>query len=139
MMPVINTRIHFEAAHRQYGDTSKCGYLHGHNWAVDIYVDSDTILPVGYIIDFKDLKEVIDVYDHKVLLKEDDPLCDVLEKAGQKVMRLPLNPTCECLSLILIKDIAKVIPSFQTIKIVVHENEKSNAATKASYADFRNI
>lgn len=138
-MPVINTRVYFEAAHRQYGDPSKCGYLHGHNWAVDIYIDSDTILPVGYIIDFKDLKEVTDAYDHKVLLKEDDPLCEILEMAGQKVLRLPLNPTCECLSLILIKDIAKIVPVFQTITIVVHENEKSNAATKATYADFRSI
>lgn len=138
-MPVINTRVYFEAAHRQYGDPSKCGYLHGHNWAVDIYVDSDTILPVGYIIDFKDLKEVVDEYDHKVLLRKDDPLADILEQAGQKVMRLELNPTCECMSLILIKAIAKVIPTFTSITIVVHENDKSNAATKGSYADFRNI
>ena len=138
-MPVINTRVYFEAAHRQYGDPSKCGYLHGHNWAVDIYVDSDTILPVGYIIDFKDLKEVVDEYDHKVLLRKDDPLADILEQAGQKVARLELNPTCECMSLILIKAIAKVIPTFTSITIVVHENDKSNAATKGSYADFRNI
>lgn len=138
-MPVINTRLHFEAAHRQFGDSSKCGYLHGHNWAVDVYIDSDTILPVGYIVDFKDLKEITDQYDHKVLLIESDPLGNVLEMAGQKVKRLTLNPTCECLCLILAKEFAKIIPSFNTITVVVHENDHSNAATKVSYADFRNF
>ena len=138
-MTVINTRLFFEAAHRQYNDPSKCGYLHGHNWVVDVYISSDTIGSIGYVVDFKDLKEVVDVYDHKVLLHKDDPLGKILSDAGQKVKILELNPTCECLSVILCKEFAKVIPSFDEITVVVHENEKSNAATKGKYADFRNI
>lgn len=138
-MTVINTRLYFEAAHRQFGDPSKCGYLHGHNWAVDVYVNSGHISPIGYIIDFKDLKEVTDAYDHKVLLHKDDPLAKVLSDAGQKVKTLDLNPTCECISILLCKEFAKVIPSFDEITVVVHENEKSNAASKGSYADFRNL
>ena len=138
-MTVINTRLYFEAAHRQYNDPSKCGYLHGHNWAVDVYVFSETIGSIGYIVDFKDLKEVTDVYDHKVLLHKDDPLAKILADAGQKVKILDLNPTCECISVLLCREFAKVIPSFDEITVVVHENEKSNAATKGSYADFRSV
>ena len=104
-----------------------------------MYVSSDMIGSIGYVVDFKDLKEVVDVYDHKVLLHKDDPLGKILSDAGQKVKILELNPTCECLSVILCKEFAKVIPSFDEITVVVHENEKSNAATKGKYADFRNL
>lgn len=138
-MTVINTRLYFEAAHRQYKDPSKCGYLHGHNWVVDVYIDSDMISSIGYIVDFKDLKEVTDVYDHKVLLHKEDPLVSILADAGQKVKTLDMNPTCECISILLCRDFAKVIPAFNNITVVVHENEKSNAATKGNYADFRNF
>jgi len=138
-MTVINTRLLFEAAHRQYNDPSKCGYLHGHNWAVDVYVRSDHIGAIGYIVDFKDLKEVVDAYDHKVLLHKNDPLVGILSDAGQKVKFFDLNPTCECLSIILCREFAKVIPMFDEITVVVHENDKSNAATKGNYADFRSV
>lgn len=138
-MPVINTKLFFEAAHRQLNDPGKCGYLHGHNWMVDVYISSGYVDPIGYVVDFKDLKEIIDEYDHKVLLHKDDPLCQILMDAGQKVKMLDLNPTCECLSLLLCRDFAKSLPSFDYITVVVYENEKSNASSKGSYADFRNI
>lgn len=138
-MTVINTRLFFEAAHRQYGDPSKCGYLHGHNWVVDVYVTSAHFGSIGYIVDFKDLKEVVDTYDHKVLLRKDDPLVKILVDAGQKVKMLDLNPTCECISMILSGEFAKVIPSYDEITVVVHENERSNAASKVSLAHFRDI
>jgi 6-pyruvoyltetrahydropterin/6-carboxytetrahydropterin synthase len=138
-MTTINTRLAFEAAHRQYGDPSKCGYLHGHNWTVDVYVTSDTIGSLGYIVDFKDLKEITDTYDHKVLLHKDDPLAPLLADVGQKVKTLNLNPTCECLSVILCGQFGEVIPMFDDIVVVVHENEKSSASTKATYASIRGI
>ena len=138
-MTVINTRLFFEAAHRQYNDPSKCGYLHGHNWAVDVYVSSDSIGAIGYIIDFKDLKEITDAYDHKVLLFKDDPLVKILMDAGQKVKMLDLNPTCECISVLMCREFARIIPLYDEITVVVHENERSNAATKVKHADIRNL
>ena len=37
----IGTTVYFEAAHRQLNDPSKCGKLHGHNWKVDVEIESD--------------------------------------------------------------------------------------------------
>lgn len=96
----IGTKRAFEAAHRQLGDPSKCGKLHGHNWLVEVMIEGNPN-GIGYVKDFKDIYAIVDEFDHAVLLKENDPLIDILNTAKQNVVILDLNPTCENLSIIL--------------------------------------
>lgn len=96
----IGTKRMFEAAHRQLGDPSKCGKLHGHNWLVEVMIEGNPN-GIGYVKDFKDIHAIVDEFDHAVLLKENDPLIDILNTAKQNVVILDLNPTCENLSIIL--------------------------------------
>lgn len=128
-MVLIKTRADFEAAHRQFGDENKCGYLHGHNWVVDFAIEGCVTDEVGYLINFTDLKGLIKQYDHKVLLWDKDPLAASLETLGQRVFRLPLNPTCENLATIIIQNIHDIcLDNIVGIEVTVWENKDSLAA-----------
>lgn len=61
--------------------TPPCNVCHGHNVKVEIWIKSEeTIEETGMVINFKDLKEIIKKYDHKILLNskyvEYDPRCE---------------------------------------------------------------
>lgn len=126
----IVTSIRFETAHRQYGDVSKCGFLHGHNWRADIKIEAGRVGPLGYIVDFKDVKACIREMDHKILIFEGDPLIDDLLKHRQKVYQMNSNPTCENLSqhiLQLLIGVCCQVESLINIHVRVWENEESYA------------
>lgn len=61
----------FSAAHslREYGGS--CENLHGHNYRVEIAVQSDQLNSIGIVMDFRDLKkllkEVLSGMDHSYL------------------------------------------------------------------------
>ena len=102
---LLKTRITFEAAHRLYDvDTysEECRTnLHGHSYAVVVYVGCDENLnAAGMVIDFKLLKKIIrehieDTYDHSCILKWDDPLCEPIKSNCNKVHIVEDNPTAE--------------------------------------------
>lgn len=129
-MVTIRTTEQFEAAHRQLGDESKCGKIHGHNWKVE-FVLNGPVGPLGYVVDFKDIKATVDHYDHSIMLQATDPLCTILEDNGQLVRRLPLNPTCENLTLMLIDDVRALCRlqnlDVDFISVTVWENDQSFA------------
>jgi 6-pyruvoyltetrahydropterin/6-carboxytetrahydropterin synthase len=73
---------YFAAAHQLKNYGGKCEHLHGHNWKVEVLVESDKLDDVGLAVDFRELKEVLgDVlseFDHKNLndlpmFKEENP------------------------------------------------------------------
>lgn len=61
----------FASAHQLRGYQGKCENLHGHNWKVHVFVDSDRLNEIDIAIDFHDLKrmtnELISQLDHKFL------------------------------------------------------------------------
>lgn len=140
-MVTIGTDAKFEAAHRQLHDDGKCGYLHGHNWRVEfeITAPTDCLNECGYLVDYKLLKDLISVYDHKVLLNECDPLIDILTKEGQKVIAFPCEPTCENLANLILHDVSHLLDDLDVfchhISVKVWENGNS-WATVSKYNDF---
>jgi len=87
----IRTEFTFAAAHRLLGYEGECGRLHGHNWRVVVDVDGD-IDERGFIVDFRDVKKIKEVFDHRVILHPEDPLVRILDD----VVTLQYgNPTCE--------------------------------------------
>lgn len=130
----IGTTVYFEAAHRQLNDPSKCGKLHGHNWKVDVEIESDDINEIGYVVDFKEVGAICNRYDHAVLLVKDDPLVNVLMRMDQKVVVMERNPTCENLAMEIAECIAMMLENNKVyldgLKVVVWENEKSFAVAE---------
>ncbi len=67
----IKIEADFSSAHNLRGYKGKCEDLHGHNWKVEVVVESSTLDKSGMVMDFKDLKasvnKVLDKLDHKYL------------------------------------------------------------------------
>jgi len=66
----LKYKTDFSAAHslKETGSlkTSKCKNLHGHNYFVEITIRTNKLVD-DMVIDFKELKEIIDELDHKFL------------------------------------------------------------------------
>jgi len=129
----IETKIEVAIAHRQYNVPceDKCANLHGHNLKILIEIEGEPDPITGYIIDFKEVKELIkSKFDHKTVLNQrDETMIDTLLSINQPVYELPYNPTCENISK-HIWDLIKrnfVNADITTIKITVWENRDSKA------------
>ena len=61
----------FAAGHFIPGHTGGCENLHGHNYRVRVHVTAETLDELGMVIDFADLKEVVEEvlgpFDHRVI------------------------------------------------------------------------
>lgn len=83
---------------------SKCGRLHGHDYAINAVIEGD-IGPDGVIMDFISVKEflrnIAGELDHRVLIPKGDPGVTisgdyVTYKIGDKELRMPV---CDCIML----------------------------------------
>lgn len=54
----------FSASHRLPDYDGPCADLHGHNWRVEVWITGNVNAVTGMLIDFREIKEVIDSYDH---------------------------------------------------------------------------
>jgi len=43
---------------------SKCQNVHGHNWIITIYCKSEKLDENGMIIDFSEIKKIVNILDH---------------------------------------------------------------------------
>ena len=81
-MYTVTIRTEFNAAHRLIDYHGKCESLHGHNWIVEVTVQSENLDKAGMVMDFSDLKRevssLLENLDHKFLnelepFKEQNP------------------------------------------------------------------
>ena len=58
----LTKTFRFEAAHvlPTFPDGHKCRRLHGHSFRIDVIVEGDVDAQRGYLIDFGDIKHVVD-------------------------------------------------------------------------------
>jgi len=65
----ISKRIEVAGAHRlELNYRSKCENIHGHNWIITVYCQSEKLDKNGMVVDFTLIKQVIhDQLDHKNL------------------------------------------------------------------------
>jgi 6-pyruvoyltetrahydropterin/6-carboxytetrahydropterin synthase len=61
----------FAAAHSIRGHTRGCENLHGHNYRVRVHLRTGQLDPLGMVLDFADLKEmmqeILGPFDHRVI------------------------------------------------------------------------
>jgi 6-pyruvoyltetrahydropterin/6-carboxytetrahydropterin synthase len=96
----VTREIGFCYGHRLLNYDGKCRYLHGHNGRVVITLAAAQLDPLGMVMDFSHIKEVVsawidEVLDHRMLLHEDDPVLPVLRQQGEPVFVMKVNPTAE--------------------------------------------
>lgn len=107
---------------------SKCKYLHGHNWKIEVELDGPQFNDM--VIDFIELKEKLDPvlgeFDHTLVLYENDPLVPILKATHEKFSIVSFNPTAENFALYFLKQVQQIYPVHK-VKIRVWESSKSFA------------
>lgn len=138
METTVSVKVYFEAAHRLHNPDKadewnrkvygKCNNLHGHghNYVLEVAVEGEPNLETGYLIDMKDLKEIIrdrvvrDV-DHHHMNLEVDWLSGI-------------NPTAENLARVFFDRIEPELPDdVRLAAVTVHETERNSATYRRSF------
>lgn len=81
----LNVEREISCSHQLKNHNGKCRNLHGHNFKVKVQVQGECLLNEGssknMLVDFGDIKKVIDFYDHKHLndvLDQEQPTAELL-------------------------------------------------------------
>jgi 6-pyruvoyltetrahydropterin/6-carboxytetrahydropterin synthase len=96
----VTREIHFCYGHRLLNYDGKCRHLHGHNGRAVITLAGAALDDLGMVMDFSRLKRVVggwidEMLDHKMLLHKDDPVLPFLQRLGEPVHVIDVNPTAE--------------------------------------------
>ncbi|MBM3955614.1 MAG: 6-pyruvoyl trahydropterin synthase family protein [Planctomycetota bacterium] len=113
-------QLRFCAGHRLWRHESKCAYLHGHNYRVDVEVvaaaGAAAVDPVGRIVDFSLIKRRLlgwldDHWDHAFILFVDDAeaIAAVRLSTPSKLFLLPWNPTAENMARYLLEVVCPAV------------------------------
>jgi len=99
-MYLVTKRIDFCYGHRLLDYDGVCKHPHGHNAAVEIDIRTDRLDNRDMVADFSDIKRLVKGWidrelDHKMILRQDDPLVKPLQALGEPVYLLESNPTVE--------------------------------------------
>jgi 6-pyruvoyltetrahydropterin/6-carboxytetrahydropterin synthase len=98
----------FSAAHRLHGDPSKCQNIHGHNYRVSVVIDGVMPADIDMMVPFDRIKEVVDDYDHALILDQADPLLHDLGTVSKVITTLG-RPTTEIVAQTLADEVAIVV------------------------------
>jgi 6-pyruvoyltetrahydropterin/6-carboxytetrahydropterin synthase len=133
---ITANRYHdISCGHRVVGHEGKCRHLHGHNYRIHFVCAAPQLDGIGRVIDFSVIKAKLcawleDVWDHKMLIWQDDPLLSELQKIDPSVVVVPFNPTAENIGQHLIQEVAPDLlhgTGVSLIKCVVEETRKCSA------------
>ena len=105
-MYILKAEHSFDSAHFLANYDGKCANIHGHRWKVEIEVQSEELIEGGQldgmVVDFgdlkKDVKEMVDFYDHALIIEKDSMRKETLQnliKDGFKIINVKFRPTAE--------------------------------------------
>ena len=150
-MKVHAIRYHdISCGHTVYLHEGKCACLHGHNYRVTFYCETEqtdllggsVLDEVGRVVDFSVIKSTLcmwleDNYDHRFLVYEKDPRAKALLQVDSTIVIVPFNPTAENLALYLLGRVGpKLLDGTGVIltKVTVEETRKCSASAELADA-----
>ena len=127
----VTKSLQFCYGHRLMNYDGKCRHLHGHNGKVEIELESAKLDSIGMVRDFTEVKEAVGEWldrelDHKMLLRNDDPVLPMLQEMKEPVFLFETNPTAEAIAK-LIYDFT-LSKGFPVSEVRMWESEGSFAA-----------
>ncbi len=133
----------FEGAHALGGYDGKCCHIHGHSYRMEVTVTGEPVADEdspkkGMVIDFTDLKKIvgeniIDKFDHALVMRQDAPLAEEIQKTYGNVIVVDFQPTSEMLATYFSDVISGLLPKgVKLFSVKLWETEKSCAAWYAS-------
>ena len=138
MVVRITKEFKFEMAHALYGYDGVCANIHGHSYRLWVTVRGEVKNENGHtkdgmLMDFTDLKsivkpEIVDKYDHSLVLNANSPHADLDLSVFNKIHYLNYQPTSENLVLDFANFIQKQLPDgVDLLKVVLSETVSSFA------------
>ena len=138
----ITKKFKFEMAHALHGYDGLCKNIHGHSYKLFVTVkgkikNEQGNAKDGMVLDFDVLKniikpEIINKYDHSLVLNANSPHSEIDLSAFEKVFFLPYQPTSENLVTDFAFKIKSKLPQgIELTKVVLSE-------TATSFAEWNN-
>lgn len=120
----ISVSTHFSAAHHLRGYDGACADVHGHNWAVEVYIRGEELDDTGMLVDFRRLKESIG----EVVARMDHKDLNQLDAFSER------NPTSEHIAEFMYGELSSVCDSdtCRVHRVCVHESPGTSACYWAS-------
>ena len=103
----IYKEVHLDTSHRLLHYIGKCANLHGHRWKVEVWIEGEPDPATQILIDYSLIKQVVDKYDHQIILNCDDPMVPRIQEF-HPVITTPGDPTSELMAAIIRNDLYKV-------------------------------
>ena len=136
----ITKEFKFEMAHALFGYDGLCKNIHGHSYRLWVTIignvlEEENHMKNGMVLDFSILKkivkpEIVDKYDHSLVLNANSPHANIDFSAFEKVFLLPYQPTSEN----LVYDFVQVIKEKLPENVSLHKVTLSETAN--SYAEW---
>jgi 6-pyruvoyltetrahydropterin/6-carboxytetrahydropterin synthase len=135
----VTKRIEFCYGHRLMDYDGICKHPHGHNAVAEIEITSGTLDGRNMVCDFSDIKKIVKGWvdrelDHKMILREDDPLVAPLQRLGEPVFVVQSNPTVEHIAKLLFD--YTVSQGFPAVRVTVWETPTSFATYSGESASL---
>lgn len=134
--------FNFEMAHALYNYEGPCANIHGHSYILHVTLKSATggkneLTPPGFIMDFKDLKEIVNskviaLLDHKLVLSLEYVNSLEPNTSFNNLFQFGTEPTAENLLLFISKELTASLPS----EVSLHSLKLFE--TNNSYAEWFN-
>ena len=132
--------------HRVVGHEGKCRHLHGHNYRIYFYCESEMLDHIGRVVDFSVIKSHLcqwleDNWDHRFLAWHKDLLIsqaivslgsdfrtlEQRDEFSESIVFVPFNPTAENMAHYLLTHIAPELMAGTGVvvtKVVIEETRK---------------
>jgi 6-pyruvoyltetrahydropterin/6-carboxytetrahydropterin synthase len=99
----ISVKNSFSAAHHLKDYNGLCSNIHGHNWEIEVFISGDKLNELGFLVDFKTVKEHVET----TLAKLDHRDLNSLPAFSDR------NPTSENIAKYLYKELSSDINNKQ--------------------------
>lgn len=117
----VIVRNYFSAAHQLRDFQGICENLHGHNWKIEVIVNSQVLDQIGVVVDFQIVedktKEILDVFDHQVL--------------NNIAVFQDINPSAENIARFCFEELKQKLSSYTNIqvkKVTIWETDQYGAS-----------
>lgn len=100
----IYKEVQIDTSHRLLYYEGKCANLHGHRWKIEVWMEGVPDPATQILIDYSLIKQVINKYDHQIILNRDDPMVPRIQEF-HPVITTPGDPTSELIASLIRDDL----------------------------------